>query len=138
MIGGIRRRFSETMNTDLWDVNQRLQPDQESTSGVGRASVVPRTGTGVSFGPVEASMKDYYKTIVQTAIEHEGWYGGMYMSIPWLRMTLAGLESRAFVPEMMWEGVEEQRLGERRVTGTPSYDAIFEAERALVQKLGLK
>lgn len=137
MIGGIRRRFSETMNTDLWDVNQRLQPDQESISRLEYAPGATHSEAGASFGPDDVSMKDYCRTIIQTAIEHQGWYGGMHMSVPWLRMTLAGLESRDFVPEMMWEGEEERGL-ERRAPGVPSYDAVFEAERALVQKLGLK
>lgn len=138
MIGTIRRRFSETVNADLWSVNTMLEPEQESGPRLGYDPTTPQSEGGASFGPGEPKVRDYCRTLVATAIEHNGWYGGMYMSIPWLRMTLAGLESRNFLPEMMWEGVEGQGLGERGAPGVPSYDAVFEAERTLVQKLGRK
>lgn len=137
MIGSIRRRFAGSTNADLWDVKQWLRPEPDSAPEFREASVDPFHGT-TGFGPSGATMKDYYRRLVETAITQQGWYGGMCISVPWLRMTLAGLDSKAFAPEMMWEDIEEKGLDGARAPGVPSYDAIFESERALVQKLGLR
>lgn len=138
MIGNIRRKFTGLASVDLWDVNQELQPELDQVPESGYLAVDPALGVATGYGPAAAGMKDYCLNVVQTAITKQGWYGGMRISVPWLRMTLAGLESRHVPAEMMWEGAQEPGPDERRNPGVPSYDSVFESERALVQKLGLK
>lgn len=138
MIGIIRRKFTESMNADLWNVNRSLQPEPDSTPVFRHPPADATSNFGAGYGPNDNSAKAFCKTVVETAIAQQGWYGGMRISVPWLRMTLAGLESERFAPEMMWEGVEEQDARGRHVPGLPSYDSVFESERALVQKLGLR
>jgi hypothetical protein len=125
MIDGLRRRLTESIDRDNWDANQELQPEREDTSGLPTDKAVLLAGTKVTTEPTsnEVNLQDYYRDLIMTAIEQGGSYRGQQMSVPWLRMTLAGLESRPISPEVIWEGAA--RSAPDQLAEIPSYDDLF-------------
>ncbi|MDE1852405.1 MAG: hypothetical protein KGI38_01525 [Thaumarchaeota archaeon] len=126
MIDGLRRRFSKSVE-DAWNADLDLQPEVEATTELPTDTTVLLAAQ--SFAPESRSndvdMKDYYKSLVQTAIQQGGKYRGRQMSVPWLRMILAGLESKPIPAEMMWQGEEPAEPGESNLPRTPSYEDVF-------------
>ena len=136
MIGGLRRRLSRQVE-DPWSTEHEFGPEFRSDSELlGGPAVLLATqklaGTGVTN---DVGMKEHYKAIVGTAIERGGWYQGQAMSVAWLRMILAGLESRPFPPEDIWEG-ERTDVGGMLLGDLPSYKDLFHTERSQVSKYG--
>ncbi|MDG6903107.1 MAG: hypothetical protein JRM80_14270 [Nitrososphaerota archaeon] len=109
MIETIRRRLSRTPAEDPWATDLTLKPEITEVSEL-RFDDADLTGAGHSQpqpSSNDVDLKGYYKGVILTAIEHGGTYQGQQISIPWLRMTLAGLEKRPMPPELMWgEGPE--------------------------------
>lgn len=131
MIDGIRRRFVQSADSETWDADQELEPEVEDTPELEEkpetdtAVFMAATQANAHFVPNNSESADYYKTIIKTAIENGGKYGDHQISIPWLRMILAGLESRHIEPEMMWYGVEPEIPTEAPLPEMPSYDRLF-------------
>jgi len=136
MIDGIRRRLGRSIESDHWDADQELMPELKDgaelpTDAAGLvASTDARAATGEigEYAPADENTPDYYKSLVATAIDNGGKYGDHRMSIPWLRMILAGLEFRRIEPETMWYGVEVGTAGEP-LPEIPTYTDLFPAER---------
>jgi hypothetical protein len=126
MIDGLRRRLTESIDGDAWDANQELQPEvEEDTSELPNDKAALPAGTKMTTEPTsnEVNLQDYYRGLIMTAIEQGGSYRGQQMSVPWLRMTLAGLESRPIEPEVIWE--DAARSAPDQLAEIPSYDDLF-------------
>lgn len=126
MINGIRRRLGKTTAGDPWDSDRELNPEMEGAglSTDASVSVVLAYPSG-RYSPDNANTPDYYKSLVQTAIRNGGRHGDHRISIPWLRMILAGLESKRIEPSMMWEGIESGETKGEGPRGIPSYEDLF-------------
>lgn len=122
MMGSIRRRLSN-VSVDPWALDITLNPGAAETEELPQENTVLLTQKHAS-GSNDTDLKDYYKGLVGTAIAHGGWYQGHRMSIPWLRMTLAGLEMHPVPAEQMWEDVQESSYPIGR-----EYEALFPSER---------
>lgn len=135
MIGGLRRMLSGDVEY-VWSTDQELKPEisgsPEFHDGAAVLLTMPKpTGVG---GTNDVSMKEYYKAVLGIAIENGGWYQGQTMSVAWLRMTLAGLESRPFPPEAMW-GEERGPVTDEPGRALPSYADLFPEERSPASRL---
>lgn len=122
MMDSLRRRLSKPGARDRWDVDAHLQDSHE-------VSELPAENTVLlakAFHPVsnDVDAKEYYRNIIRAAIQHGGVYQGQEISIPWLRMTLAGLEMRPIPPEEMWEGVQTVDISE-----PPAFADLFPEEK---------
>ncbi|MDG6983127.1 MAG: hypothetical protein JRN28_01015 [Nitrososphaerota archaeon] len=126
MIELIRRRLSRAPAEDPWATDLTLKPEISEVSelrfdGSGLAhSGLPRPQPSSN----DVDLKGYYKAVILTAIEHGGTYQGQQISVPWLRMTLAGLEKRPMPPELMWgEGPEGS------AADMPGFEEFFPDQR---------
>jgi hypothetical protein len=128
MIGAIRRRFANPTEGDIWDADQELRPEPESSElHTDAAVLLAAAQTAPGYFPGDESLTDYYKGIMMTAIEHKGRYGDHWIPVPWLRMILAGLESRHIDPDLLWYEVDSDSA----VTShpeVPSYEDLFPSE----------
>lgn len=138
MIDGIRRRFGKTTANDSWDSDQDLKPEIEEDTGLSTDTAVSALLAYASgrYAPDNATTPDYYKSLVQTAIENGGRHGDHSISIPWLRMILAGLESKQIEPSMMWYGIEARETEGEAIGGVPSYEDLFQSSREAREGLG--
>jgi hypothetical protein len=128
MIEGLRRRLG-TIDKDLWDANLELEPETEDSAELSSETNVPvRDLNTPPEGSNDTSTAEYYKCLVNAAIENGGRLGDHQISIPWLRMILAGLEFRRVEPEMMWYGVESGPQ-EAPFADIPSFDRLFPSEK---------
>jgi hypothetical protein len=107
VMDSIRRKFSKSAPKDPWATDLSLEPEAEDVSELPGENTVLLTKVQPHPLSNDVDMSEYYKGLIWTAINHGGEYNGQQISIPWLRMTLAGLENRPIPPEMMWEGVED-------------------------------
>ena len=123
MIDGIRRRFGKETEGGSWNSDLEQEPEIGEDAAV---SVVLAYSSG-RYSPDNASAADHYKRLVQTAIRNGGRYGGHQISIPWLRMILAGLESERIDPSVMWQGVESGETEGDAPKGIPSYEDLFQS-----------
>ena len=127
MIGGIRRRL-RSIDQDPWDANQDFGPEAHDESP-SDADVLLSEGEETNRqGSNEVNAAEYYKALLTTAIEHGGKHGDHQMSIPWLKMILAGLEYRRIDPEMMWYGIDAGD-SESSLAEIPAYDDLFPSAR---------
>jgi hypothetical protein len=128
MIGAIKRRFANPTEGDIWDTDQELRPEPESPELPTDAAVLLAAAeTAPGFFPGNESITDYYKGIMRTAIQNRGRYGDHWIPVPWLRMILAGLESRYIDPDLLWFETD----GENMVTShskVPLYEDLFPSE----------
>jgi hypothetical protein len=128
MIGAIRRKFANPTEGDIWDTDQELRPEAESSElHTDNAVLLAAAQTAPGYFPGDENIMDYYKGIVRTAIENRGRYGDHWIPVPWLRMILAGLESRQIDPDLLWYEVD----GESMVSShskVPSYEDLFPSE----------
>lgn len=126
MIDGIRRRFGKSIDGDPWDAGRELTPEMVETVRfpTDATVLVAATHARGEYIPAGADAPDYYKSLVSAAIENGGKYGDHQMSIPWLRMILAGLDQRFIEPETMWYGVEAGGPG-GPLPEIPSYEDLF-------------
>ena len=81
------------------------------------------------YAPDDTSAPDYYESLVRTAIENGGRHGYHRISIPWLRMILAGLESKQIEPEVMWYGIETGETRREGAPAIPAYEDLFQSSR---------
>jgi len=127
MIDGIRRRLGKTATNGSWASDQQLNPEIEEDAGVQKdttVSVVLAHAPG-RYAPDNGSTPDHYKSLVQTAIENGGRLGDHSISVPWLRMILAGLESKQIELRTMWYGIEPGETERGSVVETTSYEHLF-------------
>ena len=110
-----------------WDVDQELESEEvselSSDSTVLLAANIPKDHPPSN----DVNMREHYKGLVKTAIQHDGWYSGQQITVHWLVMTLAGLEMRPITPEALWEWEEIE--GSPGFDGVPSYEDLFPSER---------
>ena len=130
MIDGLKRRFAKSID-DPWDADQELEPEVEEASELptDTAVLLAATQATVPTRSNEIDTTEYYQGLVRTAIENGGKYNGHQIPIPWLRMILAGLESRHVDPEMMWYDADAASLGDAPLPEIPSYEDLFPSER---------
>lgn len=130
MIDGIRRRFAGPSERRLWDVDQKLNAEAEEVSELPAGDVVVFATARPSSGscPAKEDSTDYYRAVVQAALENGGRYHGQQIPVPWLRMILAGLESRPIGPEVMWYEVEAD-TPENVLFRVPSHVSLFPSDR---------
>lgn len=131
MISGIRRRFVNSVEGDPWDANLELRPEAEERTELpaGTAVILAATKAAPGFYPGDEDPADYYRSVVKTALENGGSYGGHRIALPWLRMILAGLESRLVDPDMMWYEAEGDEPEGMILPEIPAYGDIFPTER---------
>lgn len=131
MIDGIRRRFAKSVDRDVWDADQELEPELEESSELPTDTAVLLAATRVTgeFSPSGSDSADYYKRLVKTAIENGGKHGDHQIPLPWLRMILAGFESKHIEPETMWYGMDESSPGDAPLPEIPAYTDLFPPER---------
>ena len=135
MIDGLRRMLSGDVGY-VWGIDQELKPEVSGNSEYhDGAPVVLTTPKPTDMGETnDVNMKKYCKTLLEAAIESGGWYRGQAISVAWLRMTLAGLESRPFPPEAMWGEERAPATGEPG-RALPSYADLFPEEKGLASRL---
>jgi hypothetical protein len=128
MIDGIRRRL-RAMDKDPWNANQNLEPEVDRPSELRVDNrlllAVPRGAPSQASNQLNAA--DLYKSVLMTAIEHNGRWGDHQIPVPWLRMILAGLDFKLVEPETMWYDFAADDSEEPSHTRTPGYDALFPA-----------
>jgi len=131
MIDGIRRRLGKTAAGHTWGADEELEPEiGEVTEPPGDIAVlVTATQATGQYAPEDPSAPDYYESLVRTAIKNGGRHGDHSISIPWLRMILAGLESKQIEPEMMWYGIEAGETGREPISEIPPYENLFQSGR---------
>ena len=129
MIGAIRRKFANSLEEGVWDADQELRQEVGESSELQTDTAVfhaaAQTTPGYFRG--DESLADYYKGIVRTAIENRGRYGDHWIPVPWLRMILAGLESRHVDPDLLWYEADIESAGIPSAE-VPSYEELFPAE----------
>ena len=131
MIDGIRRRFGKTTSGGSWASDQELKPEigeEGELATDASVSVVVAYPMG-RYSPEDARTPDYYKSLVQTAIENGGRHGGQSIPVPWLRMILAGFELKQIEPSMMWYGIEPGEAEREAMDGVPPYEVLFQSHR---------
>ena len=103
MIGMIRRRFKPT-DGESWDTDGVLEPEAgpQAELQTDAAVLLAAAETAPGYSPGSGNLTDYYKGIMKAAIQNHGRYRDHWIPVPWLRMILAGLESRHIDPDMMW------------------------------------
>lgn len=131
MIGAIRRRFENPVERDPWATDLEFAPEaEESTELATDATAFLATRTAApGFYPGDSDPADYYRGVVKTALANGGMYGDHRIPIPWLRMILAGLESRPMDPNTMWYEIDAGETGV--LADIPSYADLFPSERGV-------
>lgn len=125
MMESILRRFSREIPKDQWATGYTFEPDESEASELPGSSTLLLTTRAQDYhASNDMDMRDYYKGLISSAISQGGDCQGQKISIPWLRMTLAGLEMRPIPPEAMWEETVDE------VTAMPGYDRLFPAEES--------
>lgn len=127
MIDGIRRRFRRPADQDTWDADLELSPEVEGSNELPTDTAVLLAATYAKgeYTPNNSSTPDYCKVLIQAAIQNGGRHGDHAIPVPWLRMILAGLESKRIEPEMMWYGFEAGDGGGQPQPDLPSYEDLF-------------
>ncbi len=135
MIGAIRRRFAKSAEEDVWGTDQELRPEavdsQELPTDAAVLQAAAQTAPGYFQG--DESLTDYYKGIVKAAIENRGRYRDHWIPVPWLRMILAGLESRHIDPDLLW--YEADNGSTMNSPDLPPYEDLFPTEGDLASRL---
>ena len=115
------------MDRDPWDANQSLDAEADGASEQVEDNelllTVPRGAS--PQGSNELKDVDLYRSVLTAAIEHGGRVGDHTLPVPWLRMTLAGLDFKLVEPEMMWYGFLSEGPGDESLSGAPGYGALF-------------
>jgi hypothetical protein len=130
MIYGIRRRLGKTDVGEHWGADDGPKPEMgDDSEQPGDTAALAANQASGQYAPDDPSTPDYYKSLVQTAIENGGRHGYHSISIPWLRMILAGLESKHIEPGMMWYGIEAGEARGEPITEIPPYEDLFQSSR---------
>jgi hypothetical protein len=127
MIDGIRRRFGKSPEEN-WNADLELQPETQETTELPTDTAVLLAASKLPEPSSETYPSDYYVIIVRTAIEQGGKYGGHQISLPWLRMILAGLESKHIEPEMMWDQDILSADESSTLPKIPAYNDLFPSD----------
>ena len=130
MIEGIRRMVGSAGKSD-WDVNQLIEPETEADfESQEMEPTEVHTPSELRSEPPESDT-DYYVNLVKASIDQNGKFGKQMIPVPWLRMTLAGLEGRPTRVEDMWTGPRSEEPawenGPSAGLGRPPFEAIFNA-----------
>lgn len=136
MIGAIKRKFANSVEGGNWDTDQELRPEAVGSSELqtDAAVLLAAAQTAPGYFPGDENLTDYYKGIVRTAIENRGRYGDHWIPVPWLRMILAGLESRYIDPDLLWYEADGEAAVGARAKG-PSYEDLFPSESDPIARL---
>lgn len=126
MMESIRRRFTRSPAKDPWATDLDLEPEISEVSELrlDSAALFAAAKTQPHSTSNAVDLKDYYRGLILAAIQSGGSCHGQQISVPWLRMTLAGLEMRPVPPELMWDGEWEGSS-----TDMPGYESFFPEER---------
>ena len=126
MMESIRRRFSRPPEKDRWSIDLAFEPEISEVSElrVDNSVLLAANKAQALPGSNDVDIKDYYRGVIASAIHRGGQYRGQQIPVPWLRMTLAGLEHRPVAPVMMWEGYQDSTA-----IDMPGYEALFPTER---------
>lgn len=124
MMESLRRRLSRTSERDLWSTELSFEPEATELSELRVDNSVLLAATRSLPASNDVDMNDYYRGLVAAAIRSGGTYRGQRIPIPWLRLTLAGLEHKPIPLESMWEGYQEGAA-----TDMPGYEDLFPAEK---------
>ena len=129
MIDGLRQKLAKTMTKDPWDPEQELVQESEAEEmaelPTDKAVIMAATDAVQPTSYKDFNTADYYKSIVQAAIEHGGRYNGLQIPIPWLRMVQAGLDYHKIETEEMWEGFEVADFKAEASEKAPEYNDVF-------------
>ena len=127
MIDGVRRRLGKAGAREPWAADEELKLEAGKDTEPRRDTAVAEAANQASgrYTPNDSGTPDYYKSLVQTAIENGGRHGYHSISISWLRMILAGLELKRIEPEMMWYGIETGKTGEGPMPEVPPFEDFF-------------
>lgn len=131
MISGIRRRFVNSVDGDPWDANLELRPEETPNLSAETAVILSAKNAPPGFYPGDGDPADYYRGVVKTALENGGRYGDHRIALPWLRMILAGLESRPVDPDMMWYEIDVDEQG-GVLPEIPPYKDVFPTDRDVI------
>lgn len=124
MMESIRRRF-KVSSQDPWTTDLVLEPEGSDVSEVQLdRTVMLTTRANPHTSSNDVDLISFYKSFVLAAIRQGGNHNGQHIAVPWLRMTLAGLEMRPMPPEMMWEGESDGLPAEM-----PGYQELFPEAR---------
>jgi hypothetical protein len=124
MIDELLRKLAKSGDTYDWPLEEALRPTKDDSSELPTESrLLSPSWPNAIFSPGGPNSPDYYKRMVQAAIENGGECAGHYIPVPWLKMILAGLEFRRIEPEALWEGVEA-----RGPADAGFYYALFPSE----------
>jgi hypothetical protein len=131
MIDGITRRLGKATARDPWGAIEGLKPEIEENPELPADTAALEAATHASgrYAPDDPSTPDYYMSLVRTAIENGGRHGHHSIPIPWLRMILAGLESKQIEPEVMWYEIEAGETRRERMPEIPPYEDFFQSSR---------
>jgi hypothetical protein len=129
MIGAIRRKFTNPIDEDDWSTEQELTPEAVEPSALQTDAAVLLAAAQAAPGHFlgDESLTDYYKGIVKTAIDNRGRYGDHWIPVPWLRMILAGLESRHIDPDLWWYEADIESAVHAHAE-VPPYEDLFPSE----------
>jgi hypothetical protein len=120
MLDSIKRKLKKRAPADSWSANLTFEPVSASAAELPAArTAFPAAGYEAHPASNDVNMRDYYKGLARTAILHGGRYQEFEIPVPWLIMTLSGLEMKPMPAEMMWK-YEQQDLA-----GTPEFDELF-------------
>ena len=126
MIGAFKRVFrgsEEAKPGPSWVVNERIEAEEVD----GQAELPSESPQGERRGvfvPYDTDVVQQQVELIRAAIALGGRFGDHEIPMPWLRMTLAGLEGRPIDQEAMWEGIAAPPRKDP-VEESPTYQELF-------------
>jgi hypothetical protein len=125
LIGRIRRVFRGPQDEELsWNPDEPFEDTLEADAGPATEVVFEPSPLGGVFAPSSTNEVERQAELVRAAMAQGGKCGDHEIPIPWLRMTLAGLEGRAIDVDAMWEGVASPVCMDP-VEESPAYQSLF-------------
>lgn len=128
MIGRIKRAITKSVEDDPhWDLDSAFGGDEHHDTESWNDTELPDIdkGDGV-FAPDTLTEVERQANLIRVAMQHGGKFGTHEIPLPWLRMTLAGLEGRAIDVDEMWEGIASPYPGDLASDSEPrSYRILF-------------
>lgn len=126
MMESLRRRFSRPPEKDPWSTDFTFKPEISEISELRVDNSVLLAATSPQTRPAsnDVDIEDYYRGVIVAAIQRGGQYRGQWIPVPWLRMTLAGLEHRPVPLETTWGLYQEGTT-----TDLSGYEELFSSEK---------